>query len=94
MSEHTPGPWKIIPTNQGTFIEGNVDKPIGYLAQVRPVHPDGNRVMEEANARLIAAAPDTLEACITAMEMIHMRQYTAASDVLEDAIAKATQEAK
>ena len=58
----TPGPWKIQRTNQGVFIEGNVEKPIGYLALIRPVHPDGNRVMEDANAALIAAAPELYEA--------------------------------
>ena len=67
MSEKfTPGPWKIQRTNQGVFIEGNVEKPIGYLALIRPVHPDGNRVMEDANAALIAAAPDMYEALLIA----------------------------
>ena len=58
----TPGPWKVQRTNQGVFIEGNVEKPIGYLAQVRGIYRDGNRVMEDANAALIAAAPDMYEA--------------------------------
>ena len=58
----TPGPWKVQRTNQGVFIEGNVEKPIGYLAQVRGIYRDGNRVMEDANAALIAAAPELYEA--------------------------------
>jgi len=64
----TPGPWKVQRTNQGVFIEGNVEKPIGYLAQVRGIYRDGNRVMEDANAALIAAAPDMYEALENLLE--------------------------
>ena len=64
----TPGPWKVQRTNQGVFIEGNVEKPIGYLAQVRGIYRDGNRVMEDANAALIAAAPKLYEALYELLE--------------------------
>lgn len=55
MSAHTPGPWRIVGTNNGLFIAGA--KP-GYLAEVR----DCGSGDVAANARLIAAAPDMLQA--------------------------------
>ena len=55
MSKHTPGPWRIEGTNSGLFIAGA--KP-GYLAEMR----DCGSGDVAANARLIAAAPDLLDA--------------------------------
>ena len=58
--QHTPGPWRIerqnpSPTTGVWMIAG--EKP-GYLAEVR----DCGSGDVEANARLIAAAPDLLDA--------------------------------
>jgi hypothetical protein len=56
---HTPGPWRVRGTNFGYT---NCDV-------LGPPHPDGGdyapicRANSEANARLIAAAPELLEAC-------------------------------
>jgi hypothetical protein len=60
MSKHTPGPWRAerqnpSPTTGEWMIAGS--KP-GYLAEVR----DCGSGDVLANARLIAAAPDLLEA--------------------------------
>lgn len=60
MSKHTPGPWRYdrcngSPTTGEHMIAGG--KP-GYLAEVR----DCGSGDVSANARLIAAAPDLLEA--------------------------------
>lgn len=64
MAEHTPGPWEIGP-------ECNGDKPedaIGVLGSDDYIVADVWRDVEElairadANARLIAAAPELLEA--------------------------------
>lgn len=53
MSKHTPGPWVII----NHQIGGADGKEVGNaFAPGRPA------VEQEANARLIAAAPDLLEA--------------------------------
>ena len=57
--KHTPGPWHIL---SGGFISNSVlsdwasDK--HYVAQVK-----GGNIYNHANAHLIAAAPDLLEAC-------------------------------
>lgn len=93
MSEtkHTPGPWKYqkqngSPTTGKHMISGA--KP-GYLAEVR----DCGSGDVEANARLIAAAPELLEA----LELCRIHMYEHASntqdcafDKLCSAIAKAT----
>ena len=60
MSKHTPGPWRYdrsngSPTTGQHMIAGA--KP-GYLAEVR----DCGSGDVQANARLIAAAPDLLDA--------------------------------
>lgn len=70
MSKHTPGPWRYI--QRGTQIWG---KSVGGCQMVESEHliadvrgwghlqylPDGAEV-QDANGRLIAAAPDLLEA--------------------------------
>lgn len=53
--------------------------------------------MQEANAKLIAAAPDLLEACIRAAEQItnhesgHAKQFQVIQEMLLNAINKATE---
>lgn len=96
MSKHTPGPWVYkrengSPTTGQHMIAGAIP---GYLAEVR----DCGSGDVEANARLIAAAPELLVA------LEHIKEYwnrdqneQAMSDALwhiietaDDAIAKAT----
>src|SRR6185437_9026955 len=63
-TKHTPGPWTAnwsTATNggpeRGWFVESESDRyAYGAIAEL----PDGR---EEANARLIAAAPELLEVC-------------------------------
>jgi hypothetical protein len=90
MSAHTKGPWVAN----------------GDQVEVQAEHNDGYRICDvfgsdyKANARLIAAAPDLLEAC---RKMVHWRGYRGADNELRhrdgqqpdvaaamDAIAKAT----
>jgi hypothetical protein len=56
---HTPGPWKTegrdVQTADGLITVAIAHGPVGEWQKVRTEH--------EANARLIAAAPDLLEAC-------------------------------
>lgn len=65
MSEtkHTPGDWKAGERDSGvTFIFDDDDKAL---------HQVGGRTLEqiEANAKLIAAAPEMLEVCKEALRM-------------------------
>jgi hypothetical protein len=71
--KHTAGPWKA---------EGyDVRQPSGrYVAFTGPhhtepsVYPPACKIEDEANARLIAAAPDLLEALESAAKWIDLRQ--------------------
>lgn len=87
--KHTPGPWEMInlnvyhnyPTGQ-KVADCYVKKPFG-------VYDAGEC---EANARLIAAAPDLLEACKSALELIQVctvyKDMSTAKELMA-AIAKA-----
>lgn len=79
MSKHTPGPWTYQPARN---YEGFSIAPRGTLPTLAAVQmPHGNpRLINitafnfpgetEANARLIAAAPDLLAACKRAFALI------------------------
>jgi len=94
MSTHTPGPWKFA-----LFEHAPNEAFVQWRAGYAEVH--GSRAGREANARLIAAAPDLLAALqgmcsvwVTVCnskgwEPEHMSQYTDA----RAAIAKAKGEA-
>ena len=54
--KHTPGPWKVITLDGHTYI--NPDRDSGEYALIARIQQNGN----QANARLIAAAPELLKA--------------------------------
>ena len=67
---HTPGPWESVTTSHGQILirsplDSDTRTP-GYFAEVRRFTPDQNTLI--ANASLIAAAPDLLEACRAALD--------------------------
>ena len=99
-AKHTPGPWKITGREtldrygyQRVTIRGGIPDAIDTIVTV------GNN---EANARLIAAAPDMLAALglaygelVTmgyAVDTQHQPQYQSTLRDIESIIAKATQE--
>lgn len=68
--KHTPGPWEVfpplVPGDYGVLSKcvnagGNF-----YVAKL----PNGAHAEAEANAHLIGAAPDLLEACLAAAGLI------------------------
>lgn len=84
--EHTPGPWTAEPTDNGFAIRAKA-----YAEQFAPVRVysmPGHGPTSEANARLIAAAPELLAACKAAIDCGHLDIDTA--DRVCAAIAKAT----
>lgn len=90
-SKHTPGPWRISRTSgMEIFINHDDDQPNrvpGYFAEVRRFTSDNEQV--EANAQLIAAAPDLLEALIELADWY--KEYTGLPPIAANAaIAKAT----
>lgn len=66
--QFTPGPWTI---DQGEIIAGGMVLGTVYGAEDYPCEEEDVRVECVANARLIAAAPDLLEACAAALAILH-----------------------
>jgi hypothetical protein len=63
MSEHTPGEWRAHNVHVAAHDVGTLEKD-GYNDHCIVEAADGRDLKEaQANARLIAAAPDLLEAC-------------------------------
>jgi len=70
--KHTLGPWKARKTNDGIYL---IESEEGY-----PIVGEygwyGNKNTITANAHLIAAAPDLLEACIGLIGILTPKQYS------------------
>ena len=63
LVSHTPGPWVAIADKSGTRRYRIQQEPYGVLAYVVVGNPANPRVNTDADASLIAAAPDLLAAC-------------------------------
>lgn len=59
-TKHTPGPWKAVEEYNGWAIEGPT--PAGHMSDYIASEINKGRDMGEADAKLIAAAPELLEA--------------------------------
>lgn len=92
-SRHTPGPWHLSPDGYSILCGDEHDPEIIAWTDVNDVMMIQDNRTVEANARLIAAAPELLEAlkAITDMgEAIHATQtLRAAYHHAKDVIAKA-----
>ncbi len=67
MSNHTKGPWRV--SESGNDVEQDSEAGFGICA----MYADES---SSANARLIAAAPELLEACKDALALVRKtRQY-------------------
>ena len=83
--DHTPGPWfvKESVVTQQLMIRGDGGNVCGvYLTS------KGERMPQQGNARLIAAAPELLEACKQALDALK-HEDTIEVDLLRAAIGKA-----
>lgn len=101
MSKHTPGPWEFEEISdagdergEGFIIGGNLGGLVGAALPWPTELDSGDFSRVEANARLIAAAPDLLEALKKAVEYLRPRVPGGKRGVvllpeLEAAIAKA-----
>lgn len=85
--KHTPGPWYVVPCLTGA-ISINKDKQIP-LATVGGASWHLGAEMCEANARLIAAAPELLAALKGAKYFLEGEDYLYARVVIRAAIIKA-----
>jgi hypothetical protein len=90
---HTPGPWHVVPEAQSPWIVGDAEG--DSIADCEPPGPWMSEEEADANARLIAAAPDllaALEACVDAMTdggKCEIKKWLDAFDLARLAIAKA-----
>lgn len=97
-TKFTPGPWHVQRGNSSNPMVGTDEVSIAEVLD--DVHPDTEQ--QEANARLIAAAPELLAACQMLLARIEQLQdqwgkegFTdATARLLREAIAKAAVEAK
>lgn len=83
-SKHTPGPWE----RRHLTIMGQTSVQDAYQ-KVASVHNDKSLENAEANARLIAAAPDMLAALVLAESYADVMGVMTVQ-AIRDAIAKAT----
>ncbi len=81
MSAHTPGQWRV----KGTRIF-DCSPGIDCIASMQV----SNQPNWEADARLIAAAPELLEALIDCRRALEIANFTSELAVVNAAIAKAT----
>lgn len=79
MSKHTPGPWRWLDRGQFHVLTADmIAEPGDYPDEKKHIHDDGSAAgeyspqidVDGANGLLIAAAPELLEACLTAEECI------------------------
>jgi hypothetical protein len=78
MSKHTPGPWKTVARNYPIADTGDYDGCWEVLTgdPKKPiVQIWGDSDEDEANARLIAAAPDLLEAMISFTNSAYIKKH-------------------
>lgn len=68
MASHTPGPWAALKGTEDESERWGVYQDTGpakwHLATIENGAPGDTLKTEESNARLIAAAPDLLAACV------------------------------
>jgi len=93
MSKHTPGPWEVNLFDDTERPGIKADNFSVVFFGVRDEDDAGvwGRTAEEeiANARLIAAAPDLLKACMMMDKAMTEQQVDKALDFVNAAIAKA-----
>lgn len=91
MSKHTPGPWDITIscTTMGEMFGVPGSKRIRYWSY--NLHQNETEVEAEANARLIATAPELLEALKSALQTAEFERHPHRGwqDEAKAAIAKA-----
>ena len=102
-TKHTPGPWRISDTGEiygagDIHAHGRLYPAVRGHGQVssrsftsRVCVVEGSPELEgpAANARLIAAAPELLEACKAVMRLDYLHEHNALAKQVEAAIRKA-----
>ena len=89
--KHTPGPWKL---RLGTGVQYDyiIETKAGALVAAYPHYSGATKKVTKANARLIAAAPDLLEALNALLDDVGRANSMLGAIKARAAIAKATGE--
>ena len=91
--KHTPGPWELKEWNSDYGATGDFSiypgTQKGCRMPIACVQQPFNGKRTKANARLIAAAPDLLEALIDCRRALEIANYTQELAIVDAAIAKA-----
>lgn len=98
MSAHTPGPWVTVEVGEfASALAVSDENGVSLLTVVDEEGVKFGAVYNEADADLIAAAPELLEAlklCLAQLEPSMTAREFEAVEAARAAIAKATPEAK
>jgi hypothetical protein len=94
MNKHTPGPWNVSEEFDGTSIKAGMFH-VTHTIQACGFHePEEDKAVTQANARLIAAAPELLAAAQAMLaccyDLERNDETIAAVKATMQAIAKAT----
>lgn len=91
-SKHTPGPWSFVKCDGGFRSFDADDWTVIAQNKIVPALVWGGVAFEEgeANARLIAAAPELLEALIAVRSVLDRNMSPNACAMADAAISKAT----
>ena len=88
MSAHTPGPWEVRQHSYGDHRDADGIFPVGQILNIVPCVYGRTLEQCDANARLIAAAPELLAALsrvVAVMDGSQMRCIAAARAALAKA---------
>ncbi len=89
--KHTPGPWHVDPDPRPNMEWNNHIYAANGLAVCFMAHSDGKAdERDQANARLIAAAPELLEALLAVQRLDYFQEHSALAEIVRAAIKKAT----
>lgn len=86
----TPGPWVASTTERSIGpVSRDDDQSYGMILPVAWVEFDGDQRYQQANAKLIAAAPELLEALIKLVDVVDDMVHGPSTDAAHAAINKA-----
>lgn len=95
--KYTPGPWLVHDTIDGPILNTDVrDAKLKWVARCGPLFGRPHVAESEANARLIASAPDLLSALKAMCSLAGTDNWSALEGAVDDAkaaIRKATEPA-
>jgi hypothetical protein len=89
MRKHTPGPWIYYADLPSDDPNWHIVTTANKMRVLANVHIEPGNLMDEANARLIAAAPDLLAALKNAVAQLERLGSDGLSSGAIDALAKA-----